>query len=488
MVKVLDPRYSLPSRKYFSDTEIPRLYNELKESVVKPAIQMAEYVTATTDLWTSSAKHPYLSFTVHFITNDWDMRSYCLDTVPLFEDHTGQNLAEAVQDILANWELTSERLVCTTINNGSNFVSAFDTLDWPRLSCFGHNLDLAVNKALDIQRIQQAIGRCYSLVEIFNRSWKKYRDLRQKQVDLGLKQKLVSDVVTRWGSTYEMIARILEQQQAICAVLVEDRKSWHRMPSDSDFTILESVAAVLQPLHVLTDALAGEKHVTVSAIRLLLKHTVEEVLAAQSDDCEIAKEMKEMVADKLQSKYIPQNASELLDKCTFLDPRFKADYLADQDRTLSQLQSEALEIAETIAVEEVGIVDTREESESENPPVPKKLKGLGAVLRNFCKEKRNESLSAIERVEEKSTYLGLPTLGVEDDPLKWWKAEARRLPLLATLARKYLCICGTSVPSERLFSKAGYISGGLRARLSPVNVNRLVFFIQEHVNVIFFVT
>jgi hypothetical protein len=343
-----------------------------------------------------------------------------------------------------------------------------------------------VNKALDIQRIQQAIGRCYSLVEIFNRSWKKYRDLRQKQVDLGLKQKkLVSDVVTRWGSTYEMIARILEQQ-AICAVLVEDRKSWHRMPSDSDFTILESVAAVLQPLHVLTDALAGEKHVTVSAIRLLLKHTVEEVLAAQSDDCEIAKEMKKTIADKLQSQYIPQNASELLDKCTFLDPRFKADYLADQDRTLSQLQSEALEIAETIAVEEVGIVDTREESESENPPVPKKLKGLGAVLRNFCKEKRNESLSAIERVEkEKSAYLDLPTLGVEDDPLKWWKAEARRLPLLATLARKYLCICGTSVPSERLFSKAGYISGGLRARLSPVNVNRLVFFIQEHVNVIF---
>jgi hypothetical protein len=90
---------------------------------------MAEYFTATTDLGTSSAKHPYLSFTVHFITNDWDMRSYCLDTVPLFEDHTGQNLAEAVQDILANWELTSERLVCTTTDNGSNFVSAFDTLD-----------------------------------------------------------------------------------------------------------------------------------------------------------------------------------------------------------------------------------------------------------------------------------------------------------------------------------------------------------------------
>ena len=100
------------------------------------------------------AKHPYLSFTVHFIANDWERRSFCLDTVPVFEDHAGQNLAETVLDILGNWELQSEQLVCTTTDNGSNFIAAFETLEWPRISCFGHNLDLAVNKALNIQRVQ----------------------------------------------------------------------------------------------------------------------------------------------------------------------------------------------------------------------------------------------------------------------------------------------------------------------------------------------
>ena len=109
-----DPKYSLPSRKYFSDTEIPRLYSELKDNVVKPAVKSAAYFTATTDLWTSSARHPYLSFTVHFIDDNWELRSYCLDSVPLFEDHTGQNLAEAAVDILGNWELQRESLVCTT--------------------------------------------------------------------------------------------------------------------------------------------------------------------------------------------------------------------------------------------------------------------------------------------------------------------------------------------------------------------------------------
>lgn len=131
-------------------------------------------------LLTCSARHPYLSFTVHFIDENWELRSYCLDTVTLFEDHTGQNLAEAAVDILENWELQRENLVCTITDNGSNFIAAFQTLEWPRISCFGHNLDLAVNKALNIERVQRAfedvtlwlrsligVGRS---IEIFGRS------------------------------------------------------------------------------------------------------------------------------------------------------------------------------------------------------------------------------------------------------------------------------------------------------------------------------
>ena len=87
---------------------------------------------------------------MHFIANDWELRSFCLDTVHVFEDHTGQNLAKTVLDILGNSELQSEQLVRTTTNNGFNFIAAFETLEWPRISCFGHNLDLTVNKALNI--------------------------------------------------------------------------------------------------------------------------------------------------------------------------------------------------------------------------------------------------------------------------------------------------------------------------------------------------
>jgi len=43
-----------------------------------------------------------------------------------------------------------------------------------------------------------------------------------------------------WGSTYIMVARILEQQQASSAVLAEDKRYWNKMPFKTEFTTLET--------------------------------------------------------------------------------------------------------------------------------------------------------------------------------------------------------------------------------------------------------
>ena len=75
------------------------------------------------------------------------------------------------------------------------------------------------------------------------------RDLRQKQEELGLpKHKIMGDMVTHWGSTYDIIECIVEQQQAISSVLAEDRKNWHKMPTDAEFFTVEIVTVVLKPL------------------------------------------------------------------------------------------------------------------------------------------------------------------------------------------------------------------------------------------------
>ena len=51
----------------------------------------------------------------------------------------------------------------------------------------------------------------------------------------------------------------------------------------------------------------------------------------------------------------------------------------------------------------------------------------------------------------------------------------KRFDLLSRLAKKYLCVPGTSVPSERLFSKAGELVSILRNRLKAKNVDIMLF-------------
>ena len=65
------------------------------------------------------------------------------------------------------------------------------------------------------------------------------------------------------------------------------------------------------------------------------------------------------------------------------------------------------------------------------------------------------------------------------DPLFWWKQHEKKLPIVATLARKYLCVYGTSVLSKRTFSTAGHIVTDHCSRLAPENVNRLVFLAKK---------
>ena len=148
LVCKLNPCYQLSSRRHFAKYELPKLYIYVRDSVVKPKLTQTKYFSVTTDMWTGCSTIPYMTFTVHSIDNEWSLQSFCLCTFSVLEDHTGQNLSEPVTDVLANWELTIDQIVATTIDNGSNIVSAFRRLDMLCLICFGHNLDLAIEKSL----------------------------------------------------------------------------------------------------------------------------------------------------------------------------------------------------------------------------------------------------------------------------------------------------------------------------------------------------
>lgn len=62
-------------------------------------------------------------------------------------------------------------------------------------------------------------------------------------------------------------------------------------------------------------------------------------------------------------------------------------------------------------------------------------------------------------------YLKLPQIDKNKDPLTWWKNNEKQFPILAQMARDYLSIPATSVPSEQVFSAGKNLITDKRNRL-----------------------
>ena len=76
--------------------------------------------------------------------------------------------------------------------------------------------------------------------------------------------------------------------------------------------------------------------------------------------------------------------------------------------------------------------------------------------------------------EELLAFKSEPIVPLSENPLLWWKQNELRYPLLANVAKYHLCIPDTSVPSERVFSKAGHVVNDRRASIKPKHVDYLV--------------
>lgn len=384
------------------------------------------------------------------------------------QDHDADNLADAMTETLANWDLDPAKQVCLTTDNGSNIVYATSSrLGWNRLSCFGHNLHLAVTNSLkDEVRVARAFGVCRKLVELFAHSWKKKRELSEAQVQLKLpNHSLVSDCITRWGSKEKMIGRILEQEKAIRQVVGTDRKTCHLVPTWQDIDVLQSVHSAIKSLADFTDMLSGEDCVTLSALKAVLHILKNDVLVESSIDTTLTKDIKRRIVTYLDGKYSDIETSELMDVARFLDPRFITDYIDNSDLPIvkDRLTREGNEIHEIQECfnETMDSTESTDNNENDNGNII----GSSTKRRKFSswlKANRQTASTETVRVEEKikreiNAYEKLPRADVELDPLNWWSVHASNYPVLAMLAKKYLCIPASSSSSERVFSTSGHI-------------------------------
>ena len=58
-------------------------------------------MSLTGDIWTSITIDAYITLTVHFLSEAWEMCSVVLGTKPLSDRHTGENIVAWMEEMLA---------------------------------------------------------------------------------------------------------------------------------------------------------------------------------------------------------------------------------------------------------------------------------------------------------------------------------------------------------------------------------------------------
>lgn len=284
---------------------------------------------------------------------------------------------------------------------------------------------------------------------------------------------------------YDMMERVIEQQLPVSGVLLQRRDLIHLEISPNEWRILEDVVQLLRPFKVATEYLSGERYPTISALGPLLNE-IHKKVSPCSDDSIAVREFKKALPNDLAGRYVNPDIRGLLRKASFVDPRFKTlNHLSasEQEEVIDSIFEETMQLTETNPL----IMDEQQGSscntpEMSEPQRKKKKNALAELIGNQFLQTQNTigttNTSTTHRdlvQSELFRYKAEPSIPVHRCPLKWWIARKCIYPNLSLIARKYMCIVATSVPSEQLFSTAGNIVSVKRAALLPENVDKLVF-------------
>ncbi|XP_015782274.1 zinc finger BED domain-containing protein 4-like [Tetranychus urticae] len=456
-VKALNRNYKPPKKDKVKKL-ICEMY-DVKKGQLCTFLSDVKWVSLTSDGWKDvSNQIHYTGLTLHFIDN-YELMSVCLKTSEFHGDATASNLEQVFKESLDEWCINSDIITSFTTDGASNFKKAAKAIA-PHIHCVAHQLNLVVCDSLEKDlRIAQLVTAVKTIVTLFKKSDVLMRELMQERERKGLsKLKLIQDVATRWNSTFYMLQRYMELHNEISHVLLYSGKRDIDL-SDAQIECIGEIVSVLEVFEEITCDISGESYITISRIIPLIA-SAKVILEKKRMNNEISKNLISSLRRGLDNRFGEIEKDKLFAYSTLLDPRFKkVSFFSTADCALmvSKLNGELTEV-----------------ELSQRPPIEAD-EDEPNIWKVHSKRVRALSDPTAGMHSGLKHYLDADVLPRKSNPLIFWKDNKDNWPHLHNLALRYLTIQPTSVPCERLFSKAGSIITEKRNRIKPVNVDKLCF-------------
>lgn len=486
-VALLCPSYRLPTRKTLSEKLLPQLCLKLEEEV-HLKLENVPAICLTTDAWTSINNSSFIAVTAHYIdVKNAKLCSNLLGCIEFGERHTSVNICNFLKEQISKWKL-EHKVGAVVSDNASNVIAAVQLGNWRSIGCFAHSLNLTVQAGLE--EIAGYVHKVKSIVEFFKRSTQGLYKLQeiQRQMDLPV-LKLKQDVPTRWNSTFDMLNRLLKVKNAVIATLALVKNELSL--SKEDWVVIEKVVPILQIFDDVTVEISSEKNVTLSKVivfcRILKRQMTQYLneldkhsLSVENDTPSCVRKLLMTINEQCQKRFNNLEKNCLYAESTILDPRFKSKGFREEQNFKTAFDSLKHKVASMAQTKTTQPTRTASASAVEEV-LPSTSSAAEDKRRRFWDVFDSEMESLVPQnttaagIVELNQYLNEPLLNRSGDPLLWWDARKNVYPILYRYMLKRLNLVATSVPCERIFSKAGLIQTDRRSRLSAKKVSQLLF-------------
>ncbi|XP_036322308.1 zinc finger BED domain-containing protein 4-like [Rhagoletis pomonella] len=412
-VKVLDPRYVLPSKNTLKNVFVKNMYDE-KKIKLQEHLNAVEHVAITTDLWTSAANEAFITLTCHFIEESFVLKNAVLQTKKLNDvlNHNAQNIANTVSDVLKKWNIFN-KVICIVTDNAKSMLNACDILKIAHLPCVAHTLNLAVHDALMLKAedgyLKPIITKCKNIVHFFKCSSIATEKLKEAQ-NTPTPLKLIQDMPTRWNSTYNMLERLLTLHDAAAIVLLAIGKAPPPLSADEKNCVRE-IENLLRPFNEATKTCCGN-NVTLSLIIPIVYGLYQRMyeIKCQIETIEAITLCENLIEGlrKRMFQYETRTAPRL---GSLLDPRFKREGFissSNAEQATIRLDNEVMSLLEN------------EPPSSTNNAPPKSVSLFAFIEKKNAEKIKSKKADAIILRRQ---YLERENTAEDSNPLDFWKVN-----------------------------------------------------------------
>ena len=497
----------IPSRRTVA-REIESLFEE-KVKELQGFLGKADFVATTADIWTGfKNRRAFMGMTVTYLDEALDRKSFTL-SCRLFEgSHTFDKIGEILQEEHAKFGLYVPKLVATVTDNASNFKKAFkeygieatdlikesdesdetdeiDEIDMedspsansafletdesndgvalpPQLNCAAHTLSLvsvnglknAENESASFKKGNRSLmGKVTALWNKISRSPAASETARKF-----LKKCFPTPCATRWNSLHDALEFIHKQEKVTIDQIFEALDLPKLTPSD--YLFLQEMVATMKPVATTLDHLQAGKETSALGFLIPRIYELNDRLASELQDNHLVycKPLLECLKKQLQQRYGALIDVDLSDKkvqecvlATVSHPKFKLYWCPDSEVEEKVKQLAIAYVEKNQPINPTNVTEREPDSEfqfltkRQRPSLPEN-RGLAQLqLMQYFANNRCD-------LDSLSSYL-----------------------VVKKMFQRFNTCQTSSADVERLFSIAGIIQAGRRARLSPDHLQNLLF-------------